>query len=42
MLQINPIFQLSNNGDVSDECRKDSKKFVASLKRIELWALKSE
>lgn len=38
----NPPFELSNSYGVSDECRKDSKKFVASLKNIQLWALQSE
>ena len=41
-LKNNPPFELSNVHGVSEECRKDSEKFVASLKKIELWALQSE
>lgn len=42
ILKHNPPFELSNIHGVSDECRKDSEMFVASLKRIEFWALQSE
>lgn len=39
--QYQKPFLLSNEG-VSEECKKDSMKFLAALKRADLWALKSK
>lgn len=41
ILQHQKPFLLSGDS-VSEQCRKDSAKFLTALKRFDLWALKSE
>lgn len=35
-------FDLSNTVGISKQCQKDSRQFMETLKKLELWALKSK
>lgn len=42
LFQANPPFDLSRFKGISEECRKDSRKYIEDLMKFKLWALKSK